>query len=50
MVVQIISYPDSNTPPTAIIVYGGGEDTTEGECQAYIAGANVWMHEGLFYE
>ena len=50
LVVQIISYPDSNTPPVAVVVYGGGEDTTEEECQAYIDGADAWMHEGLSYE
>jgi len=50
LVIEITSFPESKTPPTAVIVYGGSEETTEEECQAYIAGVASWMHSGFCYE
>ncbi len=50
LVTEITSYPGTNCPPEVSIVFGGYEDTTTAECEAYIAGCKAWMREELQHE
>ena len=50
LVVEVTTFSNEHIPPETQIVFGGAEDTTTAECEAYIAGAKSWMREELQYE